>query len=109
MNYRNVLSVWNGANYDHCVDIQHAVVGNRAMICASWSESSLLRGVWIYRMRLVYGVVTLVHPQVRVARSSDDWGMETGKVGGDEAVPTMVELLQLREFQKRWVREILKH
>ena len=36
----------------------------------------------------------LVHPRVRVARSSDDRAMETAEVGGDKAAPMTAELLQ---------------
>ena len=109
MNYRNGLSVWNGGSYDHCVDIHQAVIESRAAMCASSVKGSLLLGVGILRMLLVYGGVTSVYPQVRVAHSSDDRAMGTGKVDGDEAGPTMGELLQSREFPKHWTWENLNH
>ena len=67
--------------YDHSVDIQHGVVVSRAAICASSGEGSLVGGLWISRILLVYAVVTTVHPRVRVVQSSDDRGMETAEEG----------------------------
>ena len=58
--------MWKGGRCDHSIDIQPAVVGSRAAICASLGEGSQLRGVWT-RMLLVYEVVTSEHPRVRVA------------------------------------------
>ena len=102
MHYRNGLSVQNGASCDHCVDIQHAVVGRRAAISASSDEGSLLNGVWISSRAVSVWRGDVSASWVMVAHSSDDRDTETAEVGGDEVAPMMAELLQLREFPKRW-------
>ena len=93
MHYRHGLSVQNRASCDHCVDIQHAVVGRRAAICASSDEGSLLSGVWIssHAVSLWRGYTGA--SWVRVACSSDDRGTETAEVFFFEAALTMAELL----------------